>query len=94
VMEMGLAGSFPNVFGGERKGGKNLVLCPRKLSNQKAIQTYKEAIRIKPDDAVTHYNLGLTYLDLGDSGSALDEYKILKGLDQELANKLFNLIYK
>jgi len=31
---------------------------------------------------------------LGDKGSALDEYKILKTLDAKLANDLFNLIYK
>jgi hypothetical protein len=31
---------------------------------------------------------------LGDKGFALDEYKILKDLDPERANKLFNLIYQ
>jgi len=30
----------------------------------------------------------------GDKGSALDQYKILKNLDNDLANQLFNLIYK
>jgi hypothetical protein len=33
-------------------------------------------------------------LRLGDKGSAIEEYKILKGLDKELANRLFNLIYE
>jgi hypothetical protein len=33
-------------------------------------------------------------LQVGDKGSALEEYKILKTLDTEKANKLFNLIYK
>ena len=59
-----------------------------------AVEEYKQAIRIKPDDAGTHYVMGLTYLLLGDRGGALDEYKILKDLDRDLANKLFNLIYK
>ncbi len=59
-----------------------------------AVEAYKQAIRIKPDDAGTHYVMGLTYLLLGDRGGALDEYKILKDLDRDLANKLFNLIYK
>jgi len=36
----------------------------------------------------------VVYLVLGDRGSALDEYKIIKGLDKDLANELFNLIYK
>jgi len=61
---------------------------------EEAIEACKQAIRIEPDDVDTHYNLGLTYLILGDNGSALDEYKILKDLDQDSANKLFNLIYK
>jgi hypothetical protein len=43
---------------------------------------------------MAHYNLGLAYLITGDKGSALEEYKILKTLNAELANKLFNLINK
>ena len=30
---------------------------------------------------------------MGDKAAALDEYKILKGIDEDAANKLFNLIY-
>ena len=54
----------------------------------------KQAIRIKPDDAEAHYNLGRAYLGVGDRGSALEEYKILKDLDKDWANKLFKLINK
>jgi tetratricopeptide (TPR) repeat protein len=61
---------------------------------QDAIEAYKQAIRIKPDYALTHYTLGVAYVVTGDKGSALEEYKILKTLDAEQANKLFNLIYK
>jgi Flp pilus assembly protein TadD len=61
---------------------------------QEAIEAHKQAIRIKPDDAVAHCNLGITYLMADDKDSALEEYKILKTLDAELANKLFNLIHK
>ncbi|MBU0701915.1 tetratricopeptide repeat protein [bacterium] len=66
----------------------------KKDTDKEAIEAYKQAIRIKPDFALAHCNLGLTYLHLGDSGSALDEYKILKNIDTDLANKLFNLIHK
>jgi len=63
--------------------------------HQEAIEAYKQAIRIKPDHVSSHFNLGLTYLlIIGDKGSALEEYKILKTLDAEKANKLFNLIYQ
>ncbi|MGD0077610.1 MAG: tetratricopeptide repeat protein [Sedimentisphaerales bacterium] len=61
---------------------------------QDAIESYKQTVRINPDYAKAHYNLGIDYLIVGDKGSALEEYKILKTLDTELANKLFNLIYK
>jgi tetratricopeptide (TPR) repeat protein len=59
-----------------------------------AIESFKQAIRIKPDDAKAHYNLGLVYLILNDRGSALEQYKILKDIDREMANELFNLIYR
>ena len=59
-----------------------------------AIEAFKQAIRIKPDYAAAHLCLGFTYLLVGDKGSALNEYKILKTLDDDLANELFNQIYK
>jgi tetratricopeptide (TPR) repeat protein len=55
---------------------------------------YKQAIRLKPDDARAHFGLGMSYLIQGDRGAALEEYKILKNLDKERANVLFNNIYK
>jgi tetratricopeptide (TPR) repeat protein len=61
---------------------------------EEAISSYKQAIRLKPSLAEAHLNLGMSYLKLGNKGSAIEEYKILRGLNQELANKLFNLIYE
>jgi len=61
---------------------------------QEEIEAFKQAIRIKPDYAEAHCILGVTYLMTGDKGSALEEYKILKTVNAELANKLFNMIYK
>ncbi len=61
---------------------------------EEAIDSYKQAIRLKPSLAEAHLNLGMSYLKLGDRGSAIEEYKILRGLNQELANKLFSLIYE
>ncbi len=57
-----------------------------------AVNAFKQAIRIEPDYADAHYNLGILYLITDNKGSALEEYKILKDLDKEKANELFNLI--
>ena len=62
--------------------------------HKEAIEAFKQAIRIKPDYATAHYNLGGAYIVSDDRSSALEEYKILKDLDTEIANKLFNEIYK
>ena len=73
----------------------NLGVAYCKLGRfQDAIESFKQAIRIKPDFADAHFGLGCSYLLVGDKGSALEEYKILKTLDAERANELFNLIYK
>jgi tetratricopeptide (TPR) repeat protein len=54
------------------------------VNYNKAIEAYKQAIRHKPDYAeAPHYDLGLSYLLLGDKGSAIEEYKTLKDLDKE-----------
>ena len=58
------------------------------------MEAFKQAIQLQPDLALAHFGLGESYLLLGDKSSALEEYKILKTLDQNLANELFNLIYK
>ncbi len=59
-----------------------------------AIEAYKEAIRIKPDYPETHLALGTTYTILDNRGAALEEYKILKEINKEMARKLFELIYR
>ena len=59
---------------------------------EKEIKACKQAIRINPDDADAHFDLGVAYHFSNDRGSAMEQYKILKTLDPERANKLFNLI--
>ncbi len=66
----------------------------RRACYQKAIEAYKEAIKIKLDYAEAHLGLGLAYLFIGDKGAAFEQYKILKTIDVEKANVLFNLIYE
>jgi len=58
-----------------------------------AAEALKEAIKIKPDDDWAHYRTGLCYLYLGNKSAALDEYQILKRLNEKMAEALLNLIY-
>ncbi|MBI4710400.1 MAG: tetratricopeptide repeat protein [Nitrospirae bacterium] len=58
------------------------------------IEAYKKALKLKPNLEYAHYNLGINYLAVDDRNSALEEFKALKDINAELANKLFNLIYK
>jgi len=46
--------------------------------HKEAIESFQQAIRIKPDDTDAH--------------TALEKYKTLKGLNPELANELFHSI--
>ena len=59
-----------------------------------AIEACKEAIRIDPDYAWAHYNLGLTYLKTGNKDGAQKQYEILKDLDRDSADKLLKAIHK
>jgi len=61
--------------------------------HEDAREAYIQAIRIDSDYAEAHYSLGVAYLLIKDRDSALNEYKILKELDIDLANELFDLIY-
>jgi tetratricopeptide (TPR) repeat protein len=61
--------------------------------NREAIEAYMHAIRIQPHFALVHYNLGLAYLLTGNTLFAFEQYKVLRNLDEDLANRFFNLIH-
>jgi tetratricopeptide (TPR) repeat protein len=58
------------------------------------MEAYKKALRVNPDFAPAHYAIGQAYLNQGDKVAALDEYKILKKIDEATADKLFDEIYR
>ena len=60
--------------------------------DEEAIKSFKQTIRIDPDYKSAHYNLGCIYSFLNDRDSALEQYEILKTLDTEKANELFNVM--
>ena len=58
-----------------------------------AVVMYTKAIEEKWNFWNAHFNLGRCYLHIGKRLNALQEYKILKGMDEASARKLFDLIY-
>ena len=73
----------------------NLGYVYGELGNiQDEMEAYKKTIRVDPDFAPAHYAIGKAYLSQGDKASALDQYKILKKLESDMADKLFEEIYR
>ena len=60
--------------------------------NKEAVGAYKQVIRIDPENAKAHFNLGIEYLILDDKEGALGHYKILEILDKKKADELADLI--
>lgn len=73
----------------------NLGVVYGEMGNVKGeMEAYKKAIRANPDFVPAHYAIGKTYLSQGDKAAALDQYKILKKLDSNMADQLFEAIYR
>ena len=66
---------------------------------EKALEAFKTALLLSTgvhegSKPRLHYSLGECYLNLGNRAAALAEYKILKSLDAQYAQLLFDSIYK
>lgn len=58
-----------------------------------AMGAYSRAIELKPDYAMAHFNLGLLYLSVyGDVTKAMQEYRVLSGIDSGKAGFLLESI--
>lgn len=60
---------------------------------EKELRAYTRAIRANPWMAPAHYNMGQLFLSQGNRKLALHQYEILKSLEKELADRLFEKIY-
>jgi len=61
---------------------------------QQAIASYKQALALKPDFAEAHHNLALLYYQRGERALALEQYHLLKSIDYEMSQKLFEIIFQ
>jgi len=58
-----------------------------------AVKALKQALQLNPDDADTHYFLGLVYIELKDKELALQEHKALQELQHpDTARQLYDQI--
>lgn len=57
-----------------------------------AVETYRFAIKLRPDGESTHFKLGLAYVARNDWNSALGQYHTLRTLNQAVAGELFDKI--
>jgi tetratricopeptide (TPR) repeat protein len=57
------------------------------------LKAYAKALRANPWLAPAHYYLGRLFIDQGKPRLALNQYEILKGIDDTLAQRLFGEIY-
>lgn len=58
-----------------------------------AIEVYKKVLQINPNHKMAHFCLGISYDSTSRISLAFKHYKILKTLDKELAEKLYNIIF-
>src|SRR6266567_7731747 len=61
--------------------------------HDEAVEAFRQAIRFKPDFGKAYFNLGKTLLSQGNRDAAIAQYVVLQNLDQDWAEKLYNLIY-
>jgi cytochrome c-type biogenesis protein CcmH/NrfG len=59
---------------------------------EEAIAAYKQAMKLRMDAPHVRYQIALAYLKMGNKDSALEEHKILKEVDEELADELLSHI--
>src|SRR5437588_9692756 len=61
--------------------------------HDESVEAFRQAIRLKPDFGKAYFNFGKTLLAQGNRDAAVEQYVILQNLDQDWAEKLYNLIY-
>lgn len=58
-----------------------------------AVAAFKRVVEINPSHAEAHFSLGVLYEAQGSMSQAWEEYKVLKTLDEKLADKLYHIIF-
>ena len=59
-----------------------------------AIEAFRRAIELRPEDVKTRYHLGVAYVRANDVASAMKQYEALKRLDKGVAESLYRTIHQ
>jgi len=73
------------------EGWFNLGVALEKAGRPEAAKAYSEALRLRPNDASLHLNLGVAYQESGDSEKAKASYQRALELDPNSSTALWNL---
>lgn len=68
--------------------------CLQLNRHKDALRAFKEVLRLQTEHKQAHYQLGLTYVMIGDQDSARREYSYLLAMDPDLARNLELVISK
>jgi tetratricopeptide (TPR) repeat protein len=60
---------------------------------RQAIDAIQQTIRDKPAMGIARFDLGMLYLQMGNRGEAINQYRKLQEIDKRLAQKLLEQIY-
>ena len=63
-------------------------------SFDKAVKYLEKAVNLRPKWARARYSLGLAFSKSNNKEAAIEQYEILKDLDENYAKKLFDIIHK
>jgi len=77
------------VHAGARNNLGNTLLQVGK--HEDAIRELREAVRLRPNDAATHYNLGIALREKGETDAAIAAFRVAIRLKSDLADAHFNL---
>ena len=59
---------------------------------KEAIDAFENTVRLKPNNAFAFRKLGSAYLKVGEKDKALEQYHVLKQLDNQLSDELYREI--
>jgi tetratricopeptide (TPR) repeat protein/serine/threonine protein kinase len=86
---IGTKQNFPEAYNAHH--GLGTLLCDKKHDYDGAIAEFKEALRLKPDFADSHYNLGVALDNSGQLDQAITEFREAIRLNKDYAKAYCNL---